>query len=131
MQEHIDEICKRYGLIHGSNNNKIPIHDLFKDDFVVYEGHNRHEPLMRVMESMIKKNAKDLSFDTIMNFCRQWNQEHCRPPLDEEEFQKQWKCAEDFIIEQSGKGDDEPKKNKDLLMRQLVMCRMNIDSLQY
>ncbi len=25
-----------------------------------------------------------------------WNQNHCKPPLDDREFEKQWKCALKF-----------------------------------
>lgn len=98
MQEHIAEICKRYGLIHeDESGNQISIQDLFKDDFIVYEGHNRHQPLLRVIESLISRNKSILSEDEIMQMARQWNNIHCKPPLEEREFQKQWKDATHFL----------------------------------
>lgn len=47
---HIDNICRKYSIPYldngnGNGNGKslLPIQDLFKADFTVYEGHNRHE----------------------------------------------------------------------------------------
>src|SRR5919106_4132775 len=46
---HIDNICRKYSIPYletvGSKNGKAltPIQELFKPDFAVYEGHNRHE----------------------------------------------------------------------------------------
>jgi putative DNA primase/helicase len=101
FQGHIDGICKKYGLDTGNgngNSNKIPIHDLFKDDFAVYKGHNRHLELMRAMESLMRRNVGILTKEQIWNLSQQWNQIHCEPPLDDVEFRKQWGCAEDFIM---------------------------------
>ena len=39
----------------------LPIQDLFKPDFTIFEGHNRHEALMRIMESLIARNSGILS----------------------------------------------------------------------
>src|SRR5215472_11682822 len=44
--EHIDHICKKYGLQYLDGNGRgigdIPITELFKADTVIYEGNNRH-----------------------------------------------------------------------------------------
>ena len=99
MQNHVDEICNKYGLVYsgGESGNQIPIQELFKDDFVVYEGHNRHQPLLRAMESLITRNKGIMSETEIMQMARQWNDTHCKPPLDEKEFQKQWRDAIHFL----------------------------------
>ncbi len=76
---------------------KIPIEKLFEDDFVILEGHNRHEGLLRAMESLIFRNKDILSKEKIKVLAYEWNQEHCNPPLDDKEFEKQWNCAIDFI----------------------------------
>ena len=83
----------------GNGNGKAlsPIQELFKPDFTIFEGHNRHEALMRVMESLIARNYSILSLEEIKPLAQQWNQKHCSPPLDDKEFEKQWKCATDFI----------------------------------
>jgi putative DNA primase/helicase len=99
MQNHIDEVCNKYGLVYsgGESRNQIPIQELFKVTFVVYEGHNRHQPLLRVMESLITRNRGIISETEIMQMARQWNDTHCKPPLDEKEFQKQWRDAIHFL----------------------------------
>ena len=71
--------------------------ELGKKDFVVHEGNNRHEALMRKMESLIKRNKGFTDLEDIKYYARDWNNKHCRPPLDNTEFEKQWKCAIKFI----------------------------------
>jgi hypothetical protein len=58
------------------------------------------------MESLIRRNKVILSVDKIKQLASEWNQEHCDPPLDEKEFQKQWTCAKKFI-EKNGSVKDE------------------------
>ena len=79
------------------SGSQIPIHALFKDDFVVYEGHNRHQSLLRVIESLVTRNRLVMSEEEIMQWARQWNDKHCKPPLEEKEFQKQWRDATHFL----------------------------------
>ena len=38
----------------------MPISKLFEDDFVISEGHNRHEGILRVMESLISRNKSGI-----------------------------------------------------------------------
>ena len=63
---HLNNICKKYGLQYLEDNDdkknqtysdKIPIRDLFQSDFVILEGNNRHEGLLRAMESLFKKKS--------------------------------------------------------------------------
>ena len=111
---HIDNICKKYSIpyLDGNGGNgrqyTCPIQDLFKSDFTIFEGHNRHEALMRAMESLLARNSGILSQDQIKSLARQWNSQHCSPPLDDREFEKQWKCATDFIDRKNnGSSQDE------------------------
>jgi putative DNA primase/helicase len=103
FEKHIDNICRNYGLKYlgssdtNSRSSLIPINELFKEDAIIYEGHNRHEALLRVMESLLKRNVGILSTEQIMQFASDWNTNHCNPPLNDREFQKQWKCATKFI----------------------------------
>ena len=60
------EIYKKYNLNVGKNSQKTPIEKLFEHDFIIPEGHNRHEALMRAMESIISRNKT--------NFFRRKNQ---------------------------------------------------------
>lgn len=45
------------------------------------------------MESLLKRNYGILDIDKIKLLAEEWNQEYCIPPLNETEFEKQWKCA--------------------------------------
>ena len=106
MMQHIDEICKKYGVryLELNNNNEngnnalVPITELFKEDYRVYEKHNRHEALLRAMESLIKRNAGIFTLKKIKTLAHEWNQIHCVPPLNDKEFERQWKDATKFII---------------------------------
>lgn len=126
---HIDSICKKYSIPYldengnGSTQAQVPIQDLFKSDYTIVEGHNRHEALMRAMESLLARNTGILSQDQIKSLVRLWNNQHCSPPLDDKEFEKQWKCAADFVSRKSPKQDGEDSDddlngiNSDILQR--------------
>ena len=45
--------------------------------------------------------------EEIKSLAHQWNLKHCNPPLDDKEFEKQWKCATDFIAKKGPKPDEE------------------------
>jgi hypothetical protein len=78
---------------------------------------------MRAMESLLARNTGILSQDQIKSLARQWNNQHCSPPLDDKEFEKQWKCAADFVSRKSPKQDGEDSDddlngiNSDILQR--------------
>jgi hypothetical protein len=102
FDQHLDKIFKKYSIpyLDATNDNDkalIPIEDLFKPDFIIAEGHNRHEALLRVMESLIVRNSSILSLDKIKKLAKDWNNQQCRPPLDDKEFEKQWKCSLRFV----------------------------------
>lgn len=63
----------------------------------ICEGHNRHEALLRVMASLMKRNNGILTIEQIKDLASEWNNQHCDPPLDNKEFDKQWKCAQTYI----------------------------------
>lgn len=109
--KHIDNICKKYSIPYLDENDNanglIPIQDLFKPDFTIFEGHNRHEALMRVMESLFVRNSGILSIEEIKQFAQQWNLKHYCTPLDDKEFEKQWTCATDFIAKKDTRHDEE------------------------
>jgi putative DNA primase/helicase len=122
FEGHINNICKKYGLNYLWNGNGdgngislpspsshlIPIEELFKPDTRILAGHNRHEALLRVMESLISRNKNILSLDKIKGLARQLNTEQlCDPPLNDREFEKQWKCAIVFIAKNNGNGNSQ------------------------
>ena len=115
---HINDICKKYGIPyldgngdgHIGSSTQIPIQDLFQGDFIVVEGHNRHEALLRAMDSLIKRTMRILGLDEIREIAKRWNDKHCNPPLDNREFEKQWKSATKFIADNN---DDDNNNEKD------------------
>jgi hypothetical protein len=64
VQERISRVCNKYNIPYGFdggvNNNsesyKIPIEDLFKPETKIYEGENRHEAILRVMDALLSRN---------------------------------------------------------------------------
>jgi hypothetical protein len=115
LESLVDNICKKYRIpylesnnvsnISQSNNNKnlIPIEELFKPDTRILKGHNRHEAVLRVAESLIQRKKNILSLDQIKKLAYEWNQEHCIPPLDDKEFERQWNDALDFTTKTDSK----------------------------
>ena len=99
LMQHLDSICKKYGLRYleldnnGNGNALAPMTDLFKEDYVIHENHNRHGALLRVIESLLKRNAGIMSLQDIEEYARRWNDKHCMPPLDDMEFKKQWNAG--------------------------------------
>jgi putative DNA primase/helicase len=99
----------------GTNNADIPIEDLFREDFRIYEGHNRHKALMRYMESLIVRNRGGvLSEDQIIQLSHEWNDKHCVPPLDDIEFNKQYRCAKKFTSKNNNNDDDSKEQEEGL-----------------
>jgi DNA polymerase elongation subunit (family B) len=117
---HIDNICRKYSIPYldgvadnGNGKAQPPIQDLFKSDFTIFEGHNRHEALMRVMESLIARNSSILTLEEIKPLTKQWNNQHCNPPLYDHEFEKQWICATDFIVKNTNNNNSINQKEKE------------------
>lgn len=116
FQEHLDNICRKYSLKyngHGDSTTKIPITDLFKEDTIIYGGHNRHEALLRAMESLLKRNIGILSLEEIAELASKWNQKHCRPPLDDREFNRQWNDANNFISKNGNRHQELSSSSED------------------
>ncbi|HEX9319571.1 MAG TPA: primase alpha helix C-terminal domain-containing protein, partial [Nitrososphaeraceae archaeon] len=102
VDDHIDTILRKYDIQYlDSVKDKIPIEDLFNEDTKIYEGHNRHEALLRVMESLLRRNRNILKSSKIMELAEDWNKHHCQPPLEKREIENQWKSALRFIEEQN------------------------------
>ncbi len=100
VEDLLFKIYKKYDL--GiDKENKIPIAMLCDEDFVIHEGHNRHEALLRIMTSLIQRNKSILDLEQIKKMSYEWNKKHCKPPLEDKEVEKQWKCATVFVIKNS------------------------------
>jgi hypothetical protein len=96
---------------------KTPMEDLFKPEFRLTAGNNRHEAVMRVAESLIKRLAPlNYSEERIRREAETWNNDHCFPPLPPSEFDKQWQCAVKFMrknIEKEGKEGEKGEKGEE------------------
>ena len=103
VEQRISLICEKYNIFYGSsrrkNNNesKIPLADLFKSETRILQGHNRHEALLRVMESLLQRNRGIMTLEEIKENTQKINQRLCVPPLDDMEFERQWQCALKFV----------------------------------
>ena len=49
------------------------------------------------MESELQRNRGIKPLEDIKEISQFWNQKHCKPPLDNREFEKQWKQAMKFV----------------------------------
>jgi hypothetical protein len=85
----------------------IPIDNLFKKGSKIYAGNNRHEALLRVMESLIARNSSILSEQTIKDLSQNINQTLFIPPLEPKEFEKQWNDAKKFMKKNLAKDGNE------------------------
>ena len=110
VEDHLFEIYIKYNLNVDKNSQKTPVEKLFEHDFIILEGHNRHEALMRVMESLISRNKQIFSEEKIKKLASEWNHDHCSPPLDDKEFEEQWICAKKFIEKNNGNALKKEKK---------------------
>jgi hypothetical protein len=115
FEKHIDNICKKYGLTYLDNNgngksqpHKIPIKELFNPSVKILEG-ERAVKILRIMDSLIRRNARILPLEQIRALAYNWNKEHCDPPLNDLEFEHQWNTATKFILSQT-KAEEESKE---------------------
>ena len=104
VEDRIRRVCNNHNIPYGFDNTsstngsyKIPIEDLFKPDTQIYEGENRHEAILRVMDALLSRNKGILTLDQIKKLSWERNQGLCVPSLDDVEMEKQWKCATTFI----------------------------------
>ena len=117
VEQRISLICQKHNIPYGINNdslslsNKIPIEELFKPETKILEGHNRHEALLRIMESLLQRNRGILSLAKIKQLAYELNPKHCLPPLENKEFEKQWECAVNFISRKNITENDSQENN--------------------
>ena len=130
LEGHIDNICKKYGIVYldsteNKKEDKVSVQNLFKGDTIIYQGHNRHEALLRVMESLIFRNKAIIDSKKIRELARDWNRKHCVPPLDKYEENKQWHDAVKFVeIQMKIHSDLQHKQMARLVREQQELLRM-------
>ena len=119
VEDRIKGICDEYNIPYGFNRNNstgylsTTIGDLWKIETVILEGHNRHLELLRIMESELQRNRGIKPLEDIKQIVQFWNQKHCNPPLDDKEFEKQWKQAMEFIADNNNSDNNKTKNNNE------------------
>ncbi|MFZ0514125.1 MAG: phage/plasmid primase, P4 family, partial [Candidatus Nitrosopolaris sp.] len=110
--QNVFDICNRNGSnghAHGNvnanantycntvNPNLRPIEELFKPNYRIYEGNNRHGAVLRVADSLIKRLRRIFLENKIKAMAWEWNVQHCVPPINEIDFDRQWPGSVKFI----------------------------------
>jgi DNA polymerase elongation subunit (family B) len=93
-EKRLEEICQLYGVTSLDDNGKSPMSELLRPDFVVTEGNNRKNHVLRVGMHYLKEDEKTAEEKTKL-----WNQEHCDPPLSHDiyrEFPSAWEWANKY-----------------------------------
>ncbi len=121
FEKDIDSICAKAGIDYlnvsqGADKSRVPIEDLFKPGFTIEEGHNRHEALLRVMESLIARNRTILGLEDIKGIACAWNNRVCNPPLGNTEFEKQWKCDVEFITKKLTEEEEYQQRRREKII---------------
>jgi hypothetical protein len=101
IEDKLFEIYKKFRLLiedcKSDDVSKIPIEDLFNPEYIIKEGHNRSEAVMRVFESLYARYGNTKSIETIRQEMYNWMIAHCDPPLDQDKFEKQLKDGRNFV----------------------------------
>lgn len=113
LENVINQIYEKYELSQSNREGLIPIGELFKENFVVKAGNNRHEALLRVMESLILKLRNFYSEEKVKDLASEYNLQHFDPPLNEREFEVQWKDAKKFVAKNKKPDSHASEANKD------------------
>lgn len=73
------------------------INEMDSDDYIIYEGNNRHLNLLRKCDSWFAKSNKTLTFEELLTRGNKWDRKHCKPPLGEAEVSELVKQSMAFI----------------------------------
>ena len=135
FEYHLNNIFKKYGIPYLDSNNPndnnnfysglIPIDELFKFETTILKGQNRHEAVLRISESLIQRNKKILSLDKIKELAYEWNQQHCKPPLDDKEFERQWNDALKFIFRSKSESSNNNNSGNNEEINLVEIARQN------
>ena len=103
LEKVINKIYDKYTAKTNFKDNKIPITNLFEDDFAVYEGNNRHLQVLRYCESEFSRSNRRLTFDELLARAITWNGMHCKGSLPLDEVKKLVKQAMMWISNNNDK----------------------------
>lgn len=135
IEDRLFDVYEKYEISVGNGNNenkgKIPIEDLFNPEFIVKEGHNRHEAVLRVIDSLYLRNKESKSLEYIYEESWNWNLNHCDPPISKSDFDRQWKDGTKFVDRtNSGKNQEtvllqrQSQQNQQLKIDPQIICKI-------
>ena len=105
IEKAIDEVCHKYGIVYltgtKDGNNKIDIMDLMGNKIVIYEGHNRHEAILRVAEHYAA-TVPGVNVEDLIIITKKRNDAICKPPLAEGEIRKLCEQAIPYVAKTIG-----------------------------
>jgi len=106
LEFNINEICKEFQVpyLEGIAEIRKPVSEMIKDDFVIYEGGNRSEAILRYLSSKKIKNP-EFTLDDLYRLGKQFNEKHCKPPYSD------YKVKQD-AKQSLGYGEEKIKENK-------------------
>ncbi len=99
LEYRIDSVCKKYETPYLVNGNATPgksITEITDENFVVHEGENRSEHILRYLDSKKSLNS-NFNEDVLFAIGKQYNLEHCKPPYDEDKVRDIAKQSCNFI----------------------------------
>ena len=107
LEETINQIYNKYSdkINHHGKTSLPSIKQMDEDDYVVYEGNNRHLNLLRKIDSWYSKSDKTLTFDELYSRANKYSEKHFDPPLSEKE-------VSDLVKQSMGWVDEKNVKSK-------------------
>lgn len=101
---YLDSRLKAFGISWNGSNGQplLPMRDIMDDTTVIYEGHNRHEAILRYAESIYAISPPTITDTIVLEMIKAKNKIMCDPPLDEDDLKRQQRDAKNFILRQNG-----------------------------
>lgn len=82
-----------------SSPNNMRVDEIIKDDFIVDEGQDRENFIIKYMVSRIQKNPEFLDNNTILlEIAHEFNKKHCNPPISDQRLEKTIKRSIDYAL---------------------------------
>lgn len=148
IEEKLIEVYKKYDLLFGNDSkngdtNKIPMEELLKPDFIIEEGHNRHEAVLRVIEHYYSRYRESKPLAEIEELAWKWNLSHCNPPISKIDFDRQVSDGLRFvdktnasnnqqtILLQRQNSQNQQLKTDPQIVYKVVDCKANILKAYY
>jgi hypothetical protein len=113
----------------GSRKSMSSMEEMRKPEFKVYQGHNRHECVLRIFESNLFTKTGIWTEQQIKDDGNRWNQEHCVPPLTDKQVEGQWQDAKAYY--EKNKNTALPKHDEIKEEQELELAKMQLSQEDY